>query len=423
MIVNWWTMRICFVLIFALVLVVGLAVTFATTAQAQTETTLYSFTGASDGYAPFGGLLLNSSGNLYGTTFFGGTVSGACNGCGTVFQLTRNAGTWTFDTLHSFAGSPTDIDHPSGQMVFDRAGNIYGTAEEGGGSNNCCGGIFELSHSQSWAESLISIFHRNNGQSPVGLTYHERSLYGTTTFGRATQGNQTGFGTVYQLSQKDGVWERSIIYAFTGESDGYEPNGWLAFDQQGNLYGSTPYGGNGSGDVYELGPTASEWDLNVIADVSSGSMIFDQSGNLYGSLPGGGSSNCLGGCGSIVELQNTGTGWNVITLYEFADVTDGEEPGSLVFDANGNLYGTTFLGGTGTCQFFQFSGCGTVFKLTPGSSGWQKTTLYNFMGGSDGEFPNGAPLVMDSSGNLYGGTVGGITYGTAGYGTIYEIQP
>jgi uncharacterized repeat protein (TIGR03803 family) len=409
---------------FAPILVLGMTVTFATMAQAQKEITLYNFTGASDGYAPLGGLLLDSSGSLYGTTFFGGTVSGPCNiGCGTVFRLAQNAGTWTFNARHSFAGSPTDVGHPSGQMVSDPAGNIYGTAEYGGGLNNCCGGIFELSRSQSWAESLISIFHLNTGQSPVGLTYHGSSLYGTTTFGPAMQGNKTGFGTVYQLSRKNAVWQRAIIYAFTGGSDGYEPNGWLVFDQHGNLYGSTPNGGSGSGDIYELSHTASAWNLNVIADVGSGPMIIDQSGNLYGSLPEGGSSNCEFGCGSIVELQNTGIGWNLITLYEFTDVTDGEEPSGLVLDANGNLYGTTFLGGTGTCQFYQYSGCGTVFKLTSGNSGWQKTTLYNFTGGSDGEFPNGAPLVIDSSGNLFGATVGGATYGTPGYGTIYEIQP
>jgi uncharacterized protein YceK len=412
-------MRTCL----ARILVVGLAMTFATTAQSQKETTLYSFTGASDGSAPFGGLLLNTSGSLYGTTFFGGTVNSSCYGCGTVFQLTQNSGVWTLNTLHSFAGSPTDIAHPSGQIVSDSAGNIYGTAEYGGGFNNCCGGIFELSRSQSWVESLISVFYRNAGQSPVGLTYHGGSLYGTTTFGPATQENKIGFGTVYQLSRKNDVWNRTLIYVFTGESDGYEPNGWLAFDQHGNLYGSAPYGGIGGGDVYDLSHAANGWDLNVIADVNSGSMIIDQSGNLYGSLPGGGSSSCEGGCGSIIELQNTGIGWNLINLYEFTDITDGEEPGSLVFDANGNLYGTTFLGGTGTCQFYQFSGCGTVFKLTPGSSGWQKTTLYNFTGGSDGEFPNGAPLVIDSIGNLYGGTIGGASYGSAGYGTIYEIQP
>jgi uncharacterized protein YceK len=165
------------------------------------------------------------------------------------------------------------------------------------------------------------------------------------------------------------------------------------------------------------------WTFKVIDDTPSPStLIVGKNGNLYGSLQGG-SPNCEFGCGSVIELQKTEAGWKQTTLYEFTDVSDGESPGALVFDANGNLYGTTFLGGTGTCVFYQFSGCGTVFKLTPGSNGWHKTTLYNFTGGDDGEFPNGNALVIDSLGNLYGATLGGAPYGSSGYGTIYEIHP
>ena len=161
----------------------------------------------------------------------------------------------------------------------------------------------------------------------------------------------------------------------------------------------------------------------MIDNANASTLIVDKNGNLYGSSSGGGSSNCQGGCGTVFKLQHTPTGWRQTTLYEFTDVTDGFAPGALVFDAEGNLYGTTMLGGTGTCEFFQYPGCGTVFKLVPAKGSWQKTTLYNFVGGTDGEFPNGNALVMDSSGNLYGATLGGATYGSSGYGTIYEIQP
>jgi uncharacterized repeat protein (TIGR03803 family) len=222
----------------------------------------------------------------------------------------------------------------------------------------------------------------------------------------------------------NGHWNHTIIHSFTGGNDGYEPYADPVFDQQGHLYGSTPYGGtNQGGDIYELSNSTSGWTLSVIDNAPSAStMIVDKNGNLYGSLAQGGSANCTFGCGSVIELQNTGTGWKQTTLYEFMGGTDGEGPSALVFDASGNLYGTTF-GGTGTCMYYQYSGCGTVFKLTPGSSGWQKTTLYNFTGGSDGEFPNGNALVIDSSGNLYGATFGGAASGGSGYGTIYEIQP
>jgi uncharacterized repeat protein (TIGR03803 family) len=408
---------------FALVAGLALTISLPMVAAAQNEITLYSFTGGIDGSTQFGGVVFDSSGNLYGTNYFGGT-----SGYGTVFELEASGGSWTLKTLHSFAGNSTDVGHSASTLVSDSKGNLYGTGYMGGGPGDCyqqetCGGVFELSKSNGWKESVIFAFTPKTGFSPSGLTMYKGALYGTTEFGPGSI-TQVGYGTVYELSLgKTGKWKQTILHSFNG-NDGYEPATDPVFDKQGNLYGSTPYTfTNQAGDIYELKHGTSGWKLSQIDAMAGGDMIFDSSGNLYLSLGGGGSANCEGGCGSVIELEKTGTGWKQVTLYEFTDVTDGEEPGTLIFDAAGNLYGTTFLGGTGSCVFYQYSGCGTVFKLSPGSGGWKKTTLYNFTGGTDGEFPNGSPLAMDASGNLYGATLGGATYGTSGYGTIYEIQP
>ena len=405
---------------FALVGALALAVSLPIRAHAQKEVTLYNFTGGADGSHP-NGLVFDTSGNLYGTTFFGGTINDMClAGCGTVFQLVRSGGGWTLNTLHSFAGNSTDTGHPV-QVIVDSHGNLYGPGETGGGPSDS-GGIFELTRSKGWKESVIYGFTPKTGNSPAELTLHNGAFYGATAFGPERNG-QVGYGTLYELAlDHNGQWKHTIIHAFRG-TDGYEPAGNPVFDPQGHIYGSVPFTfTNQAGEIFELERGKKAWNLRVIDDVGGGDMIFDKSGNLYFSLGGGGSSNCDGGCGSVVELKKTASGWKQITLYEFTDVRDGEDPTDLVFGADGSLYGTTFLGGTGSCVFFQFSGCGTVFKLTHGSGGWRKTTLYNFTGGSDGEFPSGAPLVMDASGNLYGATAGGASFGSSGFGTIYEIQ-
>jgi uncharacterized repeat protein (TIGR03803 family) len=158
-------------------------------------------------------------------------------------------------------------------------------------------------------------------------------------------------------------------------------------------------------------------------------LTFDSAGNLYGVTGGGGKTqgqDCrIYGCGMVFELKRNKAGWKEITLYEFAGGSDGYSPSAgLVFDKQGNLYGTTFLGGNNTCQFYQYSGCGTVFELSPvGDGTWQKTTLYDFTGGADGEFPTNGSLILDNQGRLYGTTSGGVTSGSSGYGTVYRITP
>ena len=427
------------------------AVSTAQTGKAQTKTPgatfrlLYSFTGGSDGYSPKGGLVFDDDGALFGTSFLGGTFNGQCPaGCGTVFRLVPNNGDWKLETIHSFAGYPTDVGHSYAHVTFDKSGNLYGTADDGG-ANLCfygfpCGGIFKLSPSRGgWDESVIYNFTKHSGEHPYsGLTLYKGVFYGTTWFGPESSGN-VGDGTLFTLALENGAWTHKIIHAFAGGVDGYEPYGDLVFDNDGNAYGSTPYGGRSlSGDIFELIPNGKGgwaetllyiFPSNYVSGAYPSTLVFDSSGNLYGVTDTGGTTkghDCrIYGCGTVFELKHSKTGWRQIILYEFAGGSDGYAPSAgLVFDNAGNLYGTTLVGGTGTCQFYQYPGCGTVFKLTRATDGkWHKTTLHNFTGGSDGEFPNSGTLILDAAGHLYGATLGGASYDSSGYGTVYRITP
>src|ERR1017187_10338672 len=291
------------------ILVAALFVT-GTWAAAQ-EKVLHNFSGIPDGASPMAGLIWDAAGNLYGTTVWGGTSPSCGGGCGTVFELTPAAGGgWTEKVLWSF-GNGTDGVSPVAGMVFDAAGNLYGT-----------------------------------------------TLYGGTT----------GFGTVFELTPAaDGTWAEKVLYSFGNGTDGSIPDSGLIFDADGNLYGTTTQGGtfNQTGTVFELTPAA-------------------------------------GGIGTEKVLHSFGNG------------TDGTYPeGGLIFDAAGNLYGTTWGGGA------QGNG-GTVFELTTAAGGtWPERGLHNFGSGADGAHP-GAGLVFDAAGNLYGTTRGGGTYGG---GTVFELTP
>jgi uncharacterized repeat protein (TIGR03803 family) len=408
-----------------------------------TFTLLYSFTGGSDGYSPQGRLVFDDHGALLGTTFFGGTFNNACNvGCGTVFRLARTNRHWKLETIHSFAGYPNDVGHSSAHVTFDNSGNLYGTAGDGG-LNLCfagfpCGGIFKLSPSGGggWGESVIYNFTKHSGESPIaGLMLYKGVLYGTTPFGPESKGD-VGHGTVFTLALEKGAWMHKIIHAFAGRIDGYETQRDLIFDNDGNAYGSTPYGGTSQfGDIFELVPNGKGgWEekllysfpSNYLGGANPSTLISDSGGNLYGVTSSGGTGCQPSGCGTVFELKHSKTGWRQIILYEFAGGSDGYSPyAGLVFDNAGGLYGTTFFGGTGTCRFDEFLGCGTVFKLTRATDGkWHKTTLYNFAGANDGEFPSDGTLTLDNVGRLYGATVGSASIGAgSGYGTVYRITP
>ena len=333
-------------------------------------TPLYVFTIASKGVIPYSTLVIGRDGKLYGTTAFGGI--GPClayghTGCGTVFTL-QNPVTfchtsycpWIETPLYKFSGGADGSNPYGGALVFDQAGNVYGTTYAGG----------------------------------------------------------TGSGVVYKLTPAGSGWTESVLYTFAGGSDGASPWAGVTLDQAGNLYGTTAAGGAfGGGTVYELSPSGSGWTKRTLHSFQQqqdggnpyAGVILDPAGNLYGATQYGGS----GGGGTVFEMSPSGDSWIFTTLYSFIGSGGGHAKGpvaDLVMDAGGNLYGTT--GGDGTYRF------GSVFKLTPEGGGWTYTSLHDFTGGSDGNLPR-SNLVFDSSGNLYGTAYGGVD----GKGVVFQITP
>jgi uncharacterized repeat protein (TIGR03803 family) len=381
------------------------------TVYAQTEQTLYSFSGYADGGNPLSSLVMDSAGNLYGTTFVGGVY-----GNGEVFELTPNTGGgWTESVLYSFTGGADGANPYLADVIFDRSENLYGTTV-GGGAHNL-GTVFELTPAGSgWSETVLySFIGGSDGASPYAGLLFDRAgnLYGTTNGGGANN-----VGTVFELRHRnDGTWNESVLHTFNA-TDGNGPVGGLVFDRAGNLYGTTQGGGaTGAGVVYELarGSTGT-WTQKVLHSFTGGAdggfpyaerLIFDRAGNLYGTTSGGGTLNL----GAVFRLSSTSAGWNETVLYSF-DGRVAENPFSgLLIDSKGNLYGTAANGNGVTTV-------GAVFKLTPHSSDtWTETNLHLFTRG-DGEFPESA-LLRDKAGRLYGTTLQG---GTGNMGVVFELS-
>ena len=269
-----------------------------------TETVLYQFLGGTDGASPaHSGLVFDSAGNMYGTTSLGGA-----NGKGTVYKLTRSGNSWTEAVIYNFVGSG-DGAHPMAGVIIDATGNLYGTAQQGG-DMSCdpslgCGAVFELSPSGSgWAETTLLTFENDNlGFGPiVGLTFDASG----NLFGSAAGGGVRTNGTIFELQKSNG-WAPILLYSFPGNGG---PTGSLIFDSAGNMYGAT----GASGAHFE---------------------------------------------GSVFELVKQGNNWQFIDLHDF-HIDDGWRPvGGVVLDANGNIYGTTAQGGTGSC----FNGCGVAYEI------------------------------------------------------------
>jgi uncharacterized repeat protein (TIGR03803 family) len=419
------------------VLIVSLLVT--ETSAAAHETVLHHFQ-SKDGANPSAGLIFDGFGNLYGTTENGGSY-----GYGTVFELTpMAAGGWTEKVLHDFNADGVDGAYPYyGSLIFDGSGNLYGTTAEGGSLNSCqvdngCGTVFELTPTANggWTETVIHSFNNNgtDGFAPTaGLIFDTiGNLYGMTDGGGTYYG-----GTVFEMTPTSGgTWTETVLHSFNNNgTDGYGPSGGLIFDPSGNLYGATYYGGtgscndlgNGCGTVFELTPaTGGSWTERVLYNFErrmggvhpEAGLIFDASGNLYDMTRFGGSGGCINGfdrgCGTVFELTHTADGWKEKVLHNFNNNgKDGDtSDASLMSDASGNLYGTTFAGGA--------YNSGTVFELMPSTGGgWTEVVLHSFGDGKDGGYPD-AGLIRDASGNLYGTTSLGGAYN---YGTVFEITP
>jgi uncharacterized repeat protein (TIGR03803 family) len=440
---------------------------------------LYNFcsdSGCKDGVSPEGGLILDSAGNLYGTTNRGGANSTGVldpDPTGAVFKLAPPAqpgDTWTQTVLYSFCSGGgsicTDGAMPSAGLIRDSAGNLYGTTNRGGANKG--GTVFKLDTAgqETVLYSFCSETNCTDGADPdAGLIQDTAgNLYGVTDRGGANTSADGGVGggTVFKLAisaQPGGGWTETVLYSFCSESnctDGDQPSAGLIQDADGNLYGTTIYGGAntsansglGGGAVFELAPPAQQggvWTETALysfcsvggsnctdGDQPAAGLILDAAGNLYGTTYVGGantSANDLIGGGTAFKVAppaQQGGAWTEMVLYSFCSVggsscTDGTLPSaSLIQDSAGNLYGTTTQGGTG-------SG-GTVFELAaPAQQGgtWTETMLYSFCsaGGSvctDGGIPS-AGLIRDAAGNLYGTTSAGGANSNGG--TVFELAP
>ena len=376
--------------------------------------TLYKFkVCCGDAAFPEAGLIFDKAGNLYGTTYYGGDY-----GVGTVFRLTsKGNGNWKENLIHSFIYDGKDGFAPSADMIFDGAGNLYGTTEQGGVYNY--GTVFELSPNGdgTWRETVLHSFNRTDGSSPMaGLIFDPvGNLYGTAVAGEG------GYGNVFQLTPNGhGGWTESVLHWFNG-ADGKQPFAGSAFDQAGNLYGTTEVGGDYGdygGTVFQLSPNGDgTWSETVLhsfnRDGEDGyhplaGLIFDRAGSLYGTTGNGGRLDC----GTVFKLSPNGDGsWVEAILHSF-NCRDGESPqASLIFDEAGNLYGTTASGGG-----YSF---GTVFKLRPIEKGrWKETVLHSFK-----DLAGAVPLsglIFDGHGRLFG-TTRGDTLDTVG--SVFMIAP
>jgi uncharacterized repeat protein (TIGR03803 family) len=396
----------------------------ASPAKAQTETTIYSFKYGTEGASPVARLVRDKVGNLFGTSPWAGNTNSICNvGCGTVFELSPGpGGVWTFSTIYSFTGG-TDGYHPLSGLTFDGNGNLYGTTYWGGTVNSACapgcGTVFQMIRTGGgWKFRVIHIFSGADGTQPVGNLNLDKTgnIYGTTS----TEGGG-GAGTVFRLSPvSGGHWTFATVYAgFHGGNQGSIPRGGVIVDPKGNLYGTTNQSIPGFGTAYELSPTSGgSWKFRVIHTFQGtsaggganpvGDLVRDKAGNLYGTTTSGGT-----GSGTVYKLTPSGSSWSEELLHAFSGLDGAGPEDGLALDSAGNLYGTTTDGGT-LCV-----NCGTVFKLTLQGSGWSFSSLYNFTAGNDGAQPIGG-VIVDSMGSLYGTTS---TLGYWGNGTVFEISP
>jgi uncharacterized repeat protein (TIGR03803 family) len=386
-----------------------------------------------NGLAPESNLIFDAKGNLYGTTYAGG--SGCVFGCGTVFELKHHTdGSFSEIVLHRFdAGDGQNPDEAP--VIFDAAGNLYGTAREGGTSGS--GVVYELSPNSdgSWTETVLHNFSGLDGaELRGGLVFDAKgNLYGTASGGGTGTGcvGGNGCGVVFRLTHRSRGWSESVLHNFTNNHrDGFSPQGSLVFDARGNLYGATFLGGTssqGGGTVFKLAPGSHGlWKETVLYSFKSdrdgaspySGVVFDEKGNLYGTTVGGGDQI---GSGTVFRLTPKIGGWTESVIHRFVGFADpgGSYPyGGLLVDAAGNLYGTAASGGGNggsNCEF----GCGTVYKLSPAQGGtWKETTLAAFEDGNNGGYPL-AGLVSDKRGNLYGSAS---ALGSGSAGVVFEVK-
>jgi len=395
------------------VVVLAMAIIAAPAAQAQTLSILHTFTGGQDGGKPQAGLTMDQAGNFYGTTPQGGA------GYGTVFKLSHTGAGWVLSTLYTFQGGGSDGAGPIARVLFGPDGALYGTTNAGGDSN--FGIVFSLrppitacrSVQCPWTETVLHRFTGfGDGTNPGygDLAFDAAgNIYGTTYFG-----GQGGIGVVFKLTRSGESWTESVLYSFSDSgNEGSLPYGGVVLDSAGNIYGTTLGGINNQGVVFQLSHPGSSWMETVVhsfggppndGEAPYGTLIMDQQGNLYGTTYKGGTT----GAGTVYELQPSGNSWTYSILADLPAFSNSGGPtGALTMDGAGNLYDTTYGDG--------FVGAGNVFELTPSGSSWTYTDLHDF-NGQDGSHPYGN-VVLDAHGNIYGTTFG------PGYGEVWELTP
>jgi uncharacterized repeat protein (TIGR03803 family) len=410
---------------FSLVLLLG-----ATAALAQTVTTLLDFTGA-NGSGPYTGLIEDTKGNFYGATVNGGTT-----GAGLVFKLHKNAkGKWIETILYQFGGTP-DGAFPSMQQLTMDHGDLYGTTTGGGAYGG--GTVFKLAPgSPYWKETILYSFGTNNapgGSDPEGgvAVNSKGDVYGTTSICGGSSNCLYGCGVVFELSQVKKVWTETVLHVFTGIPassdcgvlyDGQDPaNMTPVLDSEGNIYGTTHdggYGCQGYGTVWELSASGDAWTETILHSSLDGGtdplqwpdagLVLDSSGNLYGTT----------GANYVWELVKA-NGYAEDILFEPTSCdADAQDYDTVTFDASGNLYWTTQSGQSSSCNG---STKGTVEKLTNEDGIWTHSIVYAFPTdpATNGDQPF-APVMIDSSGNIYGTAwTGGGASGNDD-GTVFEI--
>jgi uncharacterized repeat protein (TIGR03803 family) len=404
-----------FAVIAALAVLVVITICTAQSAFAQTETIVYNFcsaTNCTDGQNPLAGLVMDASGNFYGTTSIGGDFNS-----GTVYKIASDG---SHSVVYSFGTNAGDGNEPfTGTMVLDASGNLFGTTAFGGAHGG--GNVFKIS--PTGEETVLYSFCSRggslcvDGNEPIGGLIQDKhgNLYGTTQLGGAF--NQ---GTAFRLRPNGSI---TVLHSFGNGTDGLNPEGAMVMDAGGNLYGTTNLGGDttfcggiGCGTIFKIDPTGTETVLykfctsftSICYDgiQPTGSLLLDKRGNLYGTTFTGGRTDF----GTVFVLSPNGTEH---LLHTFKNgLMDGAWPlGGLTMDSAGNVYGTTSSGGT--------QNEGAVYEITKTGA---ETILHSFsQDGVDGYQPEGN-LVMDSSGNLWGTTAEGGSANTLG-GTVFKITP
>jgi uncharacterized repeat protein (TIGR03803 family) len=386
-------------------------------AQAQTLTTLHSFSGGNDGATPSS---LTAGGSIfYGTTQFGGQSSSDCmNGCGTVFQLKHAGSGWLLTPIYSFQGHSTGF-RPMDRFIFGPDGALYGTTSDQNTFTGYPGELIRLRPQPTapntafvtWLATILFTFDPDGSYAPQGdLLFDPAGNVFGTALGGGTAGTS---GSIYKLTPTQGGWSGGEIYAFGAGGDGGHPSGGLVRDSAGNLYGVCYEGGIGFGTVIKLSPAGSGWGIQILHTFTGGEdggkplggLLIDAAGNLFGTTTAAGT----GSTGTVFEISPLGQGfYSFTTLYSFTGAPNGGPTDKLVIDGQGNLYGTTAADGA-----FQK---GNIFELSPAGGSWTYSSLYEFTGGTDGSGPSAVTFGQD--GNMYGTTSAG---GAAGDGTVWQF--